>query len=70
MCIQFLSKKFLGSIGYISSYLPKLEYVQWVSHLTPDPKIPGLSPTYLYGAFDSMFVSCHVRVTRIQSESR
>ena len=25
---KFLSKEFLGWIGYVSSYLPKLEYVQ------------------------------------------
>ena len=29
---------------YISSYLPKLEYAQWVSTSTWDPNIPGLNP--------------------------
>ena len=28
-------------IGYISSYLSKLEYVQWVSNSTQDPQVPG-----------------------------
>ena len=42
-------KKLLGSkefFDYISSYLPKLEYSQWVSPLTPDLKLPDLkNPT-------------------------
>ena len=28
-------------IGYISSYLSKLEYVQWVSNSTQDPQVLG-----------------------------
>ena len=39
------SNEFLGCIGYISCYLPKLEYVQWVSNSTPDLKIPSSKPT-------------------------
>ena len=27
------------------SYLPKLEYAQWVNTLTPGPNFPGLNPT-------------------------
>ena len=42
---KFLSKEFLGWIGYVSSYLPNLDYVQWVTNSTPDLKTPSLKPT-------------------------
>ena len=44
-----LSKEFLKCIGYVSSYLPKLEYVQWVTNSTPDLKIPSLKSTDVLG---------------------
>ena len=46
---KFLSKEFLGWIGYVSSFLPKLDYVQWVTNLTPDPKPPSSKPTDMLG---------------------
>ena len=39
-----ISKTFLEYIGYISSYLPKLEYGQWVKTSTPDTKIFDSNP--------------------------
>ena len=42
---KFLSKEFLGWICYVSSYLPNLDYVQWVTNSTPDLKTPSLKPT-------------------------
>ena len=42
---KFLSKEFLGCIGYISRYLSKLEYTQWATNLTPDLKIHISKPT-------------------------
>ena len=41
----FFSKDFLGWIGYVSSYLPTLKYVQWVTNLTPDLQTPSSKPT-------------------------
>ena len=35
---KFISNKFFECIGYISCYLPELEYVQWVSNSPPDLK--------------------------------
>ena len=49
---KFLSKEFLGCIGYISCYLPKLEYVQYVQQVinsTRDLKIPSSKPTDVLG---------------------
>ena len=46
---KFLSKEFLGCIGYISRYLPKLEYVQWVTNSTQDLKISSSKPTDALG---------------------
>ena len=46
---KFLSREFLEWIGYVSSYLPKLEYIQWVTNSTPDLKIPSLKPTDVLG---------------------
>ena len=46
---KFISKEFLGSIGYVSSYLPKLQYVQWVTNSTADVKIPSSKPTDVLG---------------------
>ena len=43
-----ISKELLGCKefhGFISNYLPKLAYSQWVSTSTPDPKLPDLIPT-------------------------
>ena len=37
---KLLSKEFLGWIGYVSNYLPKLEYAQRVTNSTPDLKNP------------------------------
>ena len=46
-------KECFECIDYISSYLPKLEYTQWVSTSTPDPKISSLNITDVLGwAFD------------------
>ena len=36
-------------LDYISSYLPKLEYAQWLSTSTRDPNIPGFNPTDVKG---------------------
>ena len=46
---KFLSKEFLGCIDYIFSYLPKLQYVQWVTNSTQDLKILSSKPTDLLG---------------------
>ena len=46
---KFLSKEFLGCIGYIPRYLPKLEYVQWVTNSTQDLKISSSKPTDALG---------------------
>ena len=47
--LSHFQKNFLDPrnfFDYISSYLPKLEYSQWVSPLTPDLKLPDLkNPT-------------------------
>ena len=43
------SRDILGQIGYVSSYLPQLEYVQWVTNSTPDLKTPSLKPTDVLG---------------------
>ena len=40
-----ISKKYLECIGYISGYLPKLDYAQWVTTSTPHPKIPSSNLT-------------------------
>ena len=42
---KFISKEFLGWTGYVSSYLPKSQYVQWVTNSTADLKIPSSKPT-------------------------
>ena len=42
---EFLPKEFVRWIGFVSSYLPKLGYVQWVTNPTPDLKTPSLKPT-------------------------
>ena len=45
-------KELLGCkefLDYISSYLLKLEYAQWVSTSTADPKLSGLNPTDVQG---------------------
>ena len=42
---KLLSKEFLGWIGYVSNYLSKLEYAQWVTNSTPDLK----NPTDVFG---------------------
>ena len=36
-------------LEYIFNYLSKLEYAQWVSTSTPDPKLPGSNPTDVQG---------------------
>ena len=46
---KFLSKEFLGWIGYVSSYLPKLEYVQQVSSSALDLKTPSSKPIDVLG---------------------
>ena len=46
---KFHSKEFLGWIGYVSSYLPNLEYVQWVTNSTPHLKIPSSKPSDVLG---------------------
>ena len=46
---KFLSKEFLRWIGYVSSNLPKLEYVQWVNNSTLNLKTPSLKPTDVLG---------------------
>ena len=46
---KFLSKEFLGWIGCVSSYLPKLEYVQQVSSSTLDLKTPSSKPIDVLG---------------------
>ena len=46
---KFLSKEFLECIGYISSYSPKLQYVQWLTNSTLDLKIPSSKPTDVLG---------------------
>ena len=35
---KFLSKEFLGWIGCVSSYLPKLEYTEWITNSAADLK--------------------------------
>ena len=46
---KFLSKEFLGWIGYVCSSLPKLEYVQQVSSSALDLKTPSSKPTDVLG---------------------
>ena len=46
---KFLSKEFLGWIGYVFSSLPKVEYVQWVTNSTPDLKTPSSKTTDMLG---------------------
>ena len=46
---KFHSKEFLEWIGYVSSFLPKLEYIQWVTNSTPDLKTPSSKPSDVLG---------------------